>query len=149
MQATDSWASTPTVRKTMVANRARNTGPEMAVRRLVHRRGLRYRVNARPLPHVRRTADLVFRRERVAVFIDGCFWHACPIHGTSPKAHAEWWREKLRRNVERDRETDELLASAGWTVIRVWEHEVPEVATTTIETAVVRARETGSTSPRV
>lgn len=101
----------------------KDTGPELAVRRLLHRSGLRYRVNV-PVPGMpRRTMDISFSRARVAVFLDGCFWHGCPQHATSPKANAEWWRTKLDRNMARDRETDEHLAGQGWTVLRFWEHE--------------------------
>lgn len=107
----------------MQANRSRDTSPELALRRLLHASGLRYRVSARPLAGVRRTADLVFRPARVAVFVDGCFWHGCPEHGTRPKTNSDYWAPKLERNVERDRETDELLADAGWMSVRVWEHE--------------------------
>ena len=107
----------------MVANRSRDTGPELAVRRAVHAQGLRYRVGVRPLPDLRRTADLVFRTVKVAVFVDGCFWHYCPEHATRPAANAVYWEDKLRRNCERDTETDALLAEAGWRAVRVWEHE--------------------------
>lgn len=106
----------------------RDTEAEMAVRRAVWRRGLRYRVDVRPLPGSRRRADLVFTRVKVAVFVDGCFWHGCPLHATAPKANAKWWEEKLAANVERDRDTDERLGEAGWQVVRIWEHEDPEEA---------------------
>lgn len=98
------------------------------MRRLLHARGLRYRVDTAPLPGVRRRADVVFTRVRVAVFVDGCFWHLCPVHGTSPKANGAWWRDKLEANVRRDRDTDARLAEAGWVVVRVWEHEPPAAA---------------------
>lgn len=113
----------------------RDTAPELALRRVLHRRGLRYRVD-HPLPGMpRRRADLLFTRARVAVFVDGCFWHACPIHGTMPANNQMWWTEKLRRNVARDRETDGLLAAAGWTVLRFWEHAVIEEAADVVEKA--------------
>lgn len=114
----------------------RDTPAELAIRRFLHRQGLRYRVDFRPLPALRRKADLVFTRARVAVFVDGCFWHSCPVHGTAPKANAEWWREKLAANVCRDRDTDEQLEAAGWVVIRVWEHEAPESAGMLVSKAV-------------
>ena len=101
----------------------RNTPAELALRSLLHSSGLRYRVDLRPLKDLRRKADIVFTRQRVAVFVDGCFWHSCPQHGSSPKANAEWWRDKLGGNVARDRDTDHRLKEAGWRVIRVWEHE--------------------------
>lgn len=107
----------------MQANRGRDTRPEMAVRRAAHAAGLRYRVDSRPILGFNRRADMVFTRAKVAVFIDGCFWHGCPEHHTVAKQNAEFWAEKVRRNRERDRHTDEVLASAGWTVIRAWEHE--------------------------
>ena len=109
----------------MLGNKARDTKPELAVRRLLHADGFRYRVNFRLDPSLRRTADIVFTRCRVAVFIDGCFWHGCPLHGTSPKANSGYWGPKLARNVERDRETTALLTASGWTVLRFWEHENP------------------------
>ncbi len=106
----------------------RDTAPEMELRRRLHAAGFRYRVDHQPLPGLRRRADIVFTRKKVAVFVDGCFWHRCPEHGTMPASNAEWWEAKLARNVERDAETDRLLAEEGWTVIRVWEHEDPKLA---------------------
>jgi len=114
----------------------RDTKPEVAVRRAVWRRGLRYRLDISPVPGTRRRADLVFTRARVAVYIDGCFWHRCPLHATTPKANREWWIEKLDANVARDRDTDRRLAEAGWTALRVWEHEDVEEAADRIERAV-------------
>lgn len=108
----------------MQANRGRDTKPELALRRAAHALGLRYRVDhPLPLKGVRRRGDLVFTKARVAVFLDSCYWHSCPIHATQPKTNAEFWETKLKRNVERDRETDRLLGEAGWAVVRVWEHE--------------------------
>ena len=106
----------------MQANRGRDTTPELAVRRLLHAAGFRYRVDFAPLGG-RRRADIVFTRLRIAVFIDGCYWHGCPEHATLPKRNAEYWLPKLARNVERDRETDDLLSAAGWQVLRYWEHD--------------------------
>jgi DNA mismatch endonuclease (patch repair protein) len=111
----------------------------LALRRLLHAQGFRYRVSARPLKDVRRTADLVFGPDKVAVFVDGCFWHRCPDHATDPKTNSDYWRPKLERNVERDRETDLLLANAGWLSVRVWEHEDPRAAATRVA-AIVRQR---------
>lgn len=108
----------------MQSNHGRDTSPELAVRRLLHAAGLRYRVDFAPLGG-RRRADIVFTRKRIAVFIDGCFWHGCPIHATRPKANADYWVPKLERNIERDHETTTTLESAGWTVLRFWEHEMP------------------------
>ena len=89
----------------MQGNRSRDTSPELAVRRLLHAAGLRYRVDYRPEPSLRRTADIVFTKQRVAIFIDGCYWHACPEHGTSARANADYWSDKLQRNVARDADT--------------------------------------------
>lgn len=118
----------------------RDTAPELALRRNLHARGLRYRLGLRPVPGLRRTPDITFTRQRVAVFVDGCFWHRCPVHGTMPRSNAEWWAAKLRRNVERDADTDRRLMEAGWTVLRVWEHEDPAEAASRVE-AVVRRPE--------
>ncbi|GAA3739205.1 DNA mismatch endonuclease (patch repair protein) [Spinactinospora alkalitolerans] len=120
-----SWASTPGTRRSMQSNKGRDTKPELALRRAIHAMGLRYRVSFRPIPSVRRTADLVFTRARLAVFLDGCFWHGCPEHHTVAKANAEYWASKVEANRERDRQTDRLLEEAGWAVLRVWEHEDP------------------------
>ncbi len=111
----------------------RDTAPELMLRRQLHALGLRYRVHRRPLAGIRRTADIVFPRKRVAIFVDGCFWHGCPVHGTAPKTNADWWAAKLDRNKERDADTDRLLAEAGWTVVRIWEHEDPAEAAGRIE----------------
>lgn len=123
-----SWASSEATRASMKANRGRDTKPELALRRAVHALGLRYRVSARPIKAIRRTADLVFTKAKVAVFMDGCFWHGCPIHHTVAVTNAEFWAEKVRRTRERDAETDRLLREAGWRVLRVWEHEDPTEA---------------------
>ncbi|MGW0483626.1 MULTISPECIES: very short patch repair endonuclease [Nonomuraea] len=112
----------------MQANKGRDTKPELALRRAVHALGLRYRVSYRPLKSVRRTADLVFTRAKVAVFLDGCFWHGCPTHHTVAATNAGFWAEKVSRTRERDVETDRLLQEAGWRVLRVWEHEDPDEA---------------------
>lgn len=126
----------------MQGNRSRDTAPELAVRRLVHAMGLRYRVNARPLPKLCRTADLVFTRQRIAVFIDGCYWHGCPEHHRLPRANADYWSAKVRRNRARDAATDETLSAAGWAVLRFWEHERPAEVAEAVRRAVrgTRAR---------
>lgn len=119
----------------------RDTAPEVALRRELYARGLRFRVDRAVLPDLRRRRmDIVFGPARVAVLVDGCFWHGCPEHATQPKANAEFWREKLRRNIERDRDTDEQLRCAGWLVIRVWEHEDATAAADRIETSVRQRR---------
>jgi DNA mismatch endonuclease (patch repair protein) len=132
----ESWASSPRVRASMRSNRPRDTRPELALRKAMHRLGLRYRVSARPLPGIHRTADVVFVRAKVAVFLDGCFWHGCPEHHTVAITNADYWAEKVRHNRQRDIETDEILSSSGWQVIRVWEHEDTTAAAERIATAV-------------
>lgn len=97
----------------------KNTTPELRVRRVLHRLGYRYRLH----PRLPGSPDIVFTRVRLAVFIDGCFWHACPEHGVLPKNNREWWRVKLARNADRDREKDEALAQLGWQILHIWEHE--------------------------
>lgn len=132
-------ASSPGVRRSMQANKGRDTKPELALRRAVHALGLRYRVSVRPLPAVRRTADLVFTRAKVAVFLDGCFWHGCPVHHTKSATNAAYWADKVDKNRARDHETDAMLKAAGWTAVRIWEHEDLREAALKIE-SVVRAR---------
>lgn len=107
----------------MSRQRRQGTGPEMALRRALHAIGYRYRV-AWPVPgKPRRTIDMAFTGKRVAVFVDGCFWHSCPRHASVPRANREWWEVKLAANRRRDRDTDRTLKDAGWIVIRLWEHE--------------------------
>ena len=116
----------------------RDTAPELAVRRAAH--ALRYFVDGPPLRGVRRRADLVFPRLRIAVFVDGCFWHGCPCHGNRPRHNGDWWREKIERNRRRDQDTDRRLAETGWTVVRAWEHDDPAAVAATIAAEVIRAR---------
>jgi len=116
------------VRQRFRRQRVRDTAPEVALRRALHALGLRYRVDHPVLPGLRRRADVVFRRRRIAVFVDGCFWHRCPQHAVPPKNNADWWARKLQRTVDRDRDTDQRLRAAGWVPVRVWEHELPEEA---------------------
>jgi len=119
-----SWASTAAVRGRMQRQPTRDTEPELQLRRALHAAGLRYRVDAPPLQGLRRRADVVFRPSKVAVFVDGCFWHGCPEHGTrTPRANPDYWSEKVRRNRERDVDTDERLRAAGWLPLRLWEHQ--------------------------
>lgn len=131
-----SWASSAANRKTMQGNRSRDTRPELLVRSAVHARGLRYRVAARPVHGVHRSADLLFTRARVAVFLDGCFWHGCPEHFRLPATNPDYWGPKIASNAARDAETDRLLAAEGWTVLRFWEHAVAIEAATHIEDVV-------------
>lgn len=135
-----SWASSPTTRASMLANRSRDTKPELELRRALHGMGLRYRVCARPLPKLRRTADIVFRPSKVAVEVRGCFWHGCPDHYTRPKANRDFWDDKRRRNIERDSETQSALEQAGWLVIVVWEHDDVETAAAKVAEAVASRR---------
>ncbi len=120
----------------------RDTKPELALRRELHRRGRRFFVDRAPLPGVRRRADLVFPRRRVAVYIDGCFWHRCPVHATRPKNNANWWQDKLAGNVGRDRDTDRQLTEAGWLVVRLWEHQSPLEGADAVEVALERTSPT-------
>ena len=134
---TVSWASSEHTRRSMLGNRSRDTLPELAVRRLVHAAGLRYRVDYPPLRDRRRLrADIVFTRAKVAVFIDGCFWHGCPEHHRRPRANAEYWTAKVNGNRRRDISTDETLAAAGWVVLRFWDHQDPGEVAEEIRTAV-------------
>lgn len=124
----------------MRANKRRDTAIELEIRRRLHATGLRYRVDFAADPSDRRRrADIVFTRAKVAVFVDGCFWHGCPEHYVEPKANVEYWRPKIARNIERDIESTDRLSSAGWQVIRIWEHEDPANATSRIST-LVRSR---------
>lgn len=142
----ESWASSAAVSRVMRANRGRDTAPEMALRRLLHAKGLRYRVGASPLAGSRRTVDLVFGPSKVAVEVKGCFWHACPEHYRPSRLNADFWASKIARNVERDREKEEALTRAGWLVIIVWEHESSAAAADRVESAVwARRRPRSST----
>lgn len=123
----------------MSRQRSRDTGVEMALRRALHASGLRYRVHRRPLKGVRREADIVFGPAKVAVFVDGCFWHGCPEHATWPKRNSAFWREKIEKNRARDRNTDVRLEEAGWVPVRVWEHESAIDAAVRVA-AIVEAR---------
>ena len=145
---TGSWASSAATRRSMQGNRSRDTRPEIALRSAVHALGLRYRVAARPLGDVRRTADLVFRSQRIAVFVDGCFWHGCPEHFVAPRTNAGYWAAKIGRNQARDAETDAILATEGWTVIRVWEHDDPLRGAERVRDAVAGPRAPSPGAPR-
>jgi DNA mismatch endonuclease (patch repair protein) len=118
---------------------SRDTAPELALRSELHRRGFRFRIDRAPVPGVRSRADLVMGPAKVAVYVDGCFWHRCPEHGTMPKANADFWDRKLKRNQERDLEVDRLLDERGWKVVRIWEHEDANAAADRVE-AVVHSR---------
>lgn len=125
-QARDSWASTEGTRRSMLSNKRTDTAPEKALRSALFRVGVRFRKDYRiDCPDLRVRADVAILGHRIAVFVDGCFWHRCPEHGTDPKKNSEFWAQKLDRNVARDRRVDAALKENGWTVIRSWEHEPP------------------------
>lgn len=132
-------ASSPAAHNRMVANRGRDTKPERLLRSALHRMGLRFRIDVSPLKGQRRRADIVFRRAKVAVFVDGCFWHGCPIHGTRSKSNSEFWSNKIRTNQSRDKATNLQLEAEGWLPVRVWEHEPVEEAATRIA-AIIHSR---------
>ena len=135
-------SSDPAVTRSMRSNRRRDTAPERRLRSALHAKGWRFRVDLpiddgerrRPRP------DIVFTRARVAVFVDGCFWHCCPEHGRPPLSNGPYWRPKLARNVQRDREDTERLERAGWTVVRLWEHVPLDDAVDAVD-AALRAAE--------
>jgi len=115
-------ASTLAVKNVMVANWGGNTAPERRLRSALHRAGLRFFKDYRPLSEMRCAADLVFPKQRVCVFVDGCFWHGCRLHFKCPKTNGDWWREKIESNRLRDRRQTKVLTMHRWKVIRVWEH---------------------------
>jgi DNA mismatch endonuclease (patch repair protein) len=133
------FASSPTARRHGQRQARKDTAPELALRRALHAQGLRYLVHRRPLPALRRIADLIFVSAKVAVFVDGCFWHGCPDHGIQPQTNSWYWAPKLERNRQRDADTTQKLEGAGWIVMRVWEHEDPVEAARRIE-GIVQAR---------
>lgn len=129
LPAADFATTSPSVRSIMRGNIGQDTRPEVAVRSELHRAGLRFRKHVRPVRALRCVADAVFPTERVALFVDGCFWHGCPEHGHTPRRNSSYWRAKLDKNIVRDQRNDVLLAQAGWLVVRAWEHDEPtEVA---------------------
>jgi len=132
--------SSPAKSAEMRKVRARDTKAERRVRSELHRLGLRYALQRPIVTGTRRTVDIVFVAERIAVFIDGCYWHACPEHATWPKANAAFWRAKILGNVERDRDTDERLRAEGWLVLRYWEHEDPCDVAADVLVQVMRRR---------
>lgn len=128
----------------MQTQRRRDTTCEMSVRRRLHHMGFRYRVDYRPEATLRRSADIVFSRQRIAVFIDGCFWHGCPEHGTTPKSNGDWWAAKIERTRQRDLDTTSILISRGWTVLRFWEHQSPDEVASEVAQAVEARRRRGA-----
>jgi DNA mismatch endonuclease (patch repair protein) len=140
-------ASTPGVAARMSKQARAHTAPETTLRKLLHAAGLRYRVGL-PVPGLkRRTIDVAFTKAKVAVFVDGCFWHSCPQHATFPAANKDWWAEKLAGNVARDAATTAHLEALGWRVIRVWEHEAPSEVAARVETALRQTGVSGSDRP--
>jgi DNA mismatch endonuclease (patch repair protein) len=138
-------ASSPQVSAQMSRHPSKDTGPEVALRRILHARGLRYRVHLHVPGLPRRTIDIAFPRAKVAVFIDGCFWHGCPEHGTLPRSNRDWWRQKLDGNRRRDEETAEHLARLGWHVMRFWSHDdlTQAADAVTVQVPRVQAGSTG------
>lgn len=121
-------ASSPSALARMKSQKQRDTKPEIELRSCLHTMGYRFRTDMIPIPGMKTRADIAFPRVKVAIFVDGCFWHSCPKHGTMPKQNSKWWQQKLAANSLRDRETDDRLGRAGWTVVRIWEHEKPSEA---------------------
>ena len=139
-----SWASSVGVRRSMQSNRPRDTRPEVALRSELHAAGLRFRKHYRPVKGLRCEVDIAFTRWRVAVLLDGCFWHGCPVHATRPTTNREWWAAKLDGNVARDRRNDQALSAAGWIVLRFWEHEPRDEVVAKIR-EIVKVRMVGAT----
>lgn len=132
-------SSSPEASHRMAKVRQKGTDAEVALRREMFRIGLRYRVDYVVLKKPRRIADIAFPGRRIAIFVDGCFWHGCPEHATWPKRNAEFWRQKIEANRQRDAETTELLRSLGWTVLRFWSHQSPAEAAKTVAHMVAMA----------
>ncbi|WP_239154278.1 very short patch repair endonuclease [Amycolatopsis sp. FDAARGOS 1241] len=140
MAAVERLNTTSAVRARMSRQKSRDTGIEIALRKILHAAGFRYRVHRRPVKGVRREADLVFGPARVAVFVDGCFWHGCPDHASWPKNNADFWRTKIETNRRRDADTDTRLADEGWLSVRIWEHETVADAAARVIKAVNERR---------
>jgi len=120
----------------MARVRQKGTDAELSLRKELHARGLRYRLHVPLLTKPRRVADIVFSSARVAIFVDGCFWHGCPEHASWPKSNAQFWREKIETNRARDADTDRRLQASGWRVVRIWAHESAGEAARRIEDIV-------------
>lgn len=134
METADPAPLSEAIRLKMVAQPSRDTKPELLLRRALHALGYRYRLNVRVPGAPRRSIDIAFPGRKLAIMVDGCYWHCCPEHGHTPKNNAQWWAEKLSNNTRRDVETTQLLEDAGWRVLRIWEHE-------TVSEAVQRVKE--------
>ena len=125
----------------MQANRSRDTGPELVLRRGLRAAGERgYRVQLRPIPGSRTSVDIAFTKAKVAVMVDGCFWHGCPEHCVESKTNVDYWAPKIKKNRERDLAVDEMLSESGWTVVRIWEHELPSEGISKVLAALRQAR---------
>lgn len=133
-------SSSTEVSRRMTTLARRDNAGERALRGALHARGLRYRVTYKVPGLPRRTIDIAFTRIKVAVFIDGCFWHGCPEHGTSPRSNSDWWAEKIAANRGRDADTTAHLEAAGWHVVRVWEHVALDESVRTVVSAINKAR---------
>ena len=120
----------------MQGNRKFDSAPERRLRSALHRSGLRFFKHRRPVPGLRSSVDVVFPSQRLALFVDGCFWHGCPDHGTKPQTNREWWQAKLERNRQRDADDDAVLSANGWTVMRIWEHVPVEQAVRDVREAL-------------
>ena len=143
--------SSPETSRRMAKVRQKGTDAEIALRRELYRRGLRYRIDYEVLKKPRRVADVAFPGLRIAVFVDGCFWHGCPEHATWPKRNAEFWKQKIEANRTRDVDTNERLSSLGWTVLRFWSHDSPTKAAievASIVAAVDAQRRTSSSGQK-
>lgn len=127
-----------------------DTGPEVRLRAALHAKGLRFRKSVLiRLPHGRTRPDIVFSRRKVVVYVDGCFWHSCPHHGSVPTANADYWIPKLQRTLERDRLNDEALQAAGWIVVRIWEHKALDEAVALVQaTLTVEAEQVAVAATR-
>lgn len=140
-------SSSPEASRRMAKVRQKGTSAEIALRRELYRRGLRYRVGFEMLKKPRRVADIAFPGLRIAIFVDGCFWHGCPEHATWPKQNAEFWLQKIEANRQRDADTNERLCRIGWTVLRFWEHEPAPSAADAIANLVITTRSMRRESP--
>jgi len=139
--------SSPEASRRMAKVRQKGTDAEIKLRRELYRNGLRYRVSYVVLQRPRRVADVAFPGIKIAIFVDGCFWHGCPKHATWPKQNAEFWRQKIKTNRSRDADTNGKLEAIGWQVVRVWEHESPVTAAESISRLVAKTKAMRSKSP--
>jgi DNA mismatch endonuclease, patch repair protein len=140
--------SSPEASRRMAKVRQKGTGAEIALRRELYRRGLRYRVDFEVLKKPRRVADIAFPGRMIAIFVDGCFWHGCPEHATWPKQNSDFWRQKIEPNRTRDADTNERLRNIGWTVLRFWEHKPPtDAADIVVQTVAMGRSKRSASSP--